>query len=355
MAVKTLARTLFTLLAVVLLTTGTVRAEDKPQKLFASDSLLEVTLSGPWQNIVRDERNQEPYPVTLEYRNANGETERHVGTVERRGVKRQEACDFPPIRLRFEKEAVAGSVFRGQKSLKMVTHCKKSDRYDQYYRMEMLAYRMYNLISDFSFRVRPLMVTYIDSERDKEYDRRFAFVIEDDSDVAERNGMKKLRVPYILPNRFDDLTSSRMSLFQFMIGNVDWSALRGPDPEECCHNIKLAAPRPFEDGDLAYPMAYDFDSSGLVDPPYAAPPDGLGINSITQRLYRGYCYNDERVMPEVRREFIALEPQILAIVQDDEMLNDRSKKNGVRYLEKFFEILKDDGDFEKYVTEKCRK
>ncbi|MEJ2383087.1 MAG: hypothetical protein P8Y54_01675 [Xanthomonadales bacterium] len=339
----------------LLLLAAAVRAEDKPPRLFDSDEVLEVTLSAPWQDLVRDERNQDPYPATIEYRDASGATVRHIGTVERRGVKRQEACDFPPIRLRFEKEAVKGSMFRGQKSLKMVTHCERSDRFDQYYRLEMLAYRMYNLVTDFSFRVRPMTVTYLDDKRDDVYDTRFAFVIEDDSDVAERNGMKKLRVPYILPNRFDDTTSSQMSLFQYMIGNVDWSALRGPDPEECCHNVKLAAPRPFTDDDLAYPIAYDFDSSGLVDPPYAAPPDGLGINSVTQRLYRGYCRNDENAMAEVRQQFIGLEPEIMAILEQDTMLNKRSKKKSTRYLERFFDLLKDDRDFERYVTEKCRK
>jgi hypothetical protein len=203
--------------------------------------------------------------------------------------------------------------------------------------------------------VRPLTVTYVDSARDSVYDTRFAFFIEDDSDLAKRNGMKKLRVPYILPNRFDHATSSRLSLFQFMIGNVDWSALRGPDPEECCHNVKLVAPEPFTDDDVAYPVAYDFDSSGLVDPPYAAPPAGLGINSITQRLYRGYCHNDEVALQDVRKEFLALEGDIMQIVEQDEMLMDRYKKKANRYLGNFFELIKDDKDFERYIVTKCRK
>ena len=355
---KSFPTVLIALMLALSITAPANAAEDeagKPPGLFDSDETLSIRLSAPWQDIVRDKGYQEPYPATIEYVDANGATVTHVGTVERRGVKRQEACDFPPIRLRFEKEAVKGTSFRGQTSLKMVTHCEKADRFDQYYRMEMLAYRMYNLVTDFSFRVRPLNVTYVDSKRDSVYDTRFAFVIEDDSDLAKRNGMKKLRIPYILPNRFDDLTSSRMSLFQFMIGNVDWSALRGPDPEECCHNVKLAAPDPFTDDALAYPVAYDFDSSGLVDPPYAAPPEGLGINSITQRLYRGYCRNDDVKMNEVRQQFIALEPAVMAIVSQDEMLNDRSKKKAMRFLDKFFELLKDDKDFERYVLRKCRK
>jgi hypothetical protein len=352
---KPFSRTLYFVLPFLLLIGADVHGDDKPPKLFESDQMLEVTLSAPWQNIARNERNQDPYPATIEYGGANGETVRHAGTVERRGVKRQEACDFPPIRLRFEKDEVKGSLFRGQKSLKMVTHCMKSSRYDQYYRLEMLAYRIYNLVTDFSFRVRPLTVTYYDSEREKIFDTRFAFVIEDDSDLAKRNGMKKLEVAYILPNRLDDRTSSQMSLFQFMIGNVDWSALRGPDPEECCHNVKLAAPRPFTDDDIAYPIAYDFDSSGLVDPPYAGPPPGLGINSITQRLYRGYCHNDAKAMGEVRQQFIELKPDMLAIIEQDGMLTERTRKKSMRYLGKFFELLEDDRDFERYVTEKCRK
>ena len=153
---------------------------------------------------------------------------------------------MPPIRLRFEKSEVADSPFRGQDSLKMVTHCKKSDRYDQYYILEMMAYRMYNLMTDFSFRVRPLTVHYQDSDGGHDEEGRFAFVIEDDSDVGKRNGLRKLTVPKIYPSRLDKSTSSDFALFQYMIGNTDWSALTGPDPEECCHNVKLVAPRPFD-------------------------------------------------------------------------------------------------------------
>ena len=100
---------------------------------------------------------------------------------------------------------------------------------------------------------------------------------------------------------------------------------------------------------------FSFASSGLVDPPYAGPPPGLGINSITQRLYRGYCHNDAKAMGEVRQQFIELKPDMLAIIEQDGMLTERTRKNSMRYLGKFFELLEDDRDFERYVTEKCRK
>jgi hypothetical protein len=328
---------------------------DKPPKLFESDDVLAITLTAPWDDLVKNDENENPYPATIEYRDPGGNIVTHQGTVERRGLRRNELCQFPPIRLRFEKEAVKGSMFRGQKSLKLVTHCKKADRYDQYYRLEMLAYRMYNLITDYSFRVRPLDATYVDSGDGKTYDRRFAFVIEDDSDVAKRHGLEKLELNFMMPNRFDDRTSSQMSLFQLMIGNLDWSALRGQQGETCCHNVKLVAPEPFTNTAKAYPVAYDFDFSGLVNAPYAVPPEGLGVKSVTQRLYRGYCLNDQVAMPEVRQQFIDFESAIMNLVLQDDMLDKRTKKKAADFLEKFFEMIKDDDDFERNVVKKCRK
>ncbi|MBT8040286.1 MAG: hypothetical protein KJO70_05760 [Gammaproteobacteria bacterium] len=323
-------------------------------KLFDADGNLEVTITAPWQDLMRNSEYQGTYPATLTYTDSTGTDWSHDLTVERRGIKRQEVCKMPPIRLRFEKKEVAGSPFRGQDSLKMVTHCQKSDRSDQYYILEMLAYRMYNQITDFSFRVRPLSVTYKDSEGGRDEEDRFAFLIEDDSDVGKRNDLRKLEIPRVRTSQLEKPTSSEFALFQYMIGNTDWSALAGPDPKECCHNVKLVAPRPFEEGDMIWPVAYDFDASGIVDAPYAAPPEGLGINSVTQRLYRGYCAHSE-TLPAARQKFLDKKADILAVFDSDERLNARSKKRALRFIERFYDILEDDGDFERRVVMKCRK
>ena len=158
-------------------------------------------------------------------------------TAVRRGITRQRVCDFPPIKLHFEKEDVQGTAFRGQRSLKMVTHCKKPTRYEQYYILEMLAYQMYNLITDYSFQVRPLKVNYVDSKTGKTDESRFAFLIEDDSDVAKRHELKKLQIPKPRLSQLEPQVTSEFSLFQYLIANVDWAALSGPDPKECCHNV----------------------------------------------------------------------------------------------------------------------
>jgi hypothetical protein len=325
----------------------------KPAKLFELEDTLAVTIKAPWGDLQKKKKNQNPYPATIEYTDELGNTVSLPLTVERRGIKRQELCRFPPIKLRFQKADVKGTTFRGQKSLKMVTHCEKASTYEQYYMLEMLIYEMYREITDWSFRVRPLSITYHDSKKDKADDPKFAFLIEDDSDVAKRHDLKKLETPKVHSSKLEPNLTAIFSLFQYMIGNVDFAALRGPDPEECCHNVKLVAAEPLGDDDKIYPIPYDFDSAGLIDAKYAAPPDGLPIRSVTQRLYRGYCRHNDYLEP-ARQLFIEREQAIMSVLDREPQLNSGTRKSAERYLGEFFEIIKDPKDFEKNIIEACR-
>ena len=312
---------------------------------------MAVTIRGPWDEIVRNQKNQNPYPATIEFTDGQGERQSIPLKVGRRGLTRQTVCKFPPIRLGFDKDQVKGTIFHGQKSLKMVTHCDKGSRWEQYYIKELLAYRMYNLMTEISFRVRPLSVTYIDSEKNSADDPHFAFLIEDDGAVARRNNIKKLKRKRIGPGQMDSLESSRMALFQYMIGNVDWSALKGAGMKSCCHNGKLLGLDP---GGPVYAVPYDFDSSGLVDAHYAAPNAGLPIKKVTQRLYRGFCAHNS-TLESARREFLAKEQAIYDVVRNESRLNTRNAKVALRYLDGFFDIIKDDYKFDRSIIQRCRK
>ena len=62
---------------------------------------------------------------------------------------------------------------------------------------------------------------------------------------------------------------TRVALFEYMIGNLDWSV-------PVRHNIKLIVPK--EDSNaIAFPVPYDFDYSGLVKTDYAIPPPELEL------------------------------------------------------------------------------
>jgi hypothetical protein len=346
-------------IATILLLPGVSNAEeerlDSPDsaKLFEAGDTMSVTIKAPWKTILKETENRDPWPGVLEYTDQRGNRVELPLTVARRGAKREEYCRFPPIKLRFRKEDVKGTTFRGQKSLKLVTHCENRNAYEQYYVVEMLIYRMYQELTDYSFRVRPLEVVYYDSERAKADKPRFAFLIEDDSDLAKRYDLKTLDIPSIHYKRMEPHLTSVFSLFQYMIGNVDWAALKGPDPDHCCHNVKLIAPDPLAADDWIYLIPYDFDSSGLVDAEYALPPRGLPINDVTKRLYRGFCWHDE-TLDEARALFIDKESAIMAVIDNEERLNVKTRRQVEQYIEEFYEIIRSPKQFESAIRSKCR-
>src|SRR5690606_37701793 len=80
------------------------------------------------------------------------------------------------------------------------------------------------------------------------------------------------------PSELDALSSTRVELFQYMIGNTDFSIVN-------FHNSEVVR---LPDGSY-HPVPYDFDFSGLVDSPYASPAALLGTRSVRERVYRGFC------------------------------------------------------------------
>ena len=326
-----------------------VHADQEAKPLFRTNDTVKLEISAPWRALRREDE-EKAWPATVSWVDAQGQNQSRDITVERRGISRQRVCEFPPIRIRFGKRVKDDGLFEGQKSLKMVTHCDDNERYQQYYILEMLAYRVYNLITDYSFRVRPLEVTYRDVDSDRTPEPVFAFLIEDDKDVARRKGLEKLDIANTAPDRLDSLEASRLALFQMMIGNLDWSPITGPD-EKCCHNTKLIGQDPRADPVIAIP--YDFDSTGLVDPPYAVPPESLPVRSLKQRLFRGYCANNS-TLQQVRDELLQLRPAIESLFVDEGRLTSRYRKKALKFLEPFFETLADDRDFRKDIVEECR-
>jgi hypothetical protein len=341
-------------------------AETKPARLFELQDTLDVSFTAPWHELVRNDDFQGSYPAKIDFTDELGNTESLDLTVERRGVTRQRVCKIPPLKLRFDENSVKGTTFRGQESLKLVTHCQSSSGYEQYYLLEYLAYRIYNVLTEFSFKVRPLNATYLQAESEDSKESRFsvlkkktsegpvfAFLIEEDKDVANRHDLKSLHIPKINPKRLDAEEAALYGLFQFLIANVDWAATMGPDPKECCHNTKLIGPEPTTPGDTLYAIPYDFDSSGLVDAEYAVPPAGLPIRSVTQRLYRGYCAHNPS-LENARQRMLRNEQAIYQLFRDEVRLDPGKRSKALNFLEEAFQVFRDEGKFRAEITEQCR-
>ena len=324
-------------------------AQKEAEVLFRSNDTVNITISAPWRDFRHDDE-AEWWPATLSWKDDDGQQQSLDLTIERRGISRQRMCSLAPVKLRFEDRVKQDGLFKHQKSLKMVTHCKDKESWQQYYILEMLAYRIYNLMTDYSFRVRPFEVVYDDVDSNKQPETWFAFVIEDDKAVAKRHGLKKLKVDSTRPGRLDPLEASRLAVFQMMIGNLDWSPLTGPD-DGCCHNAKLIGDDPLADPVIAIP--YDFDSTGLVSPSYAKPPAQLPVRSIRQRLYRGYCAHSQ-TLDQVRAQLQDQRGEIYALFEDEQRLSNRSRKKALKYLDSFYEILDSDKEFQQEIVDACR-
>ncbi len=331
---------------------GSVGAEepDDPVPLFSETGTLDIEISAPWRRLKREREEDGPYQALVGYADRDGRHHTVAATVERRGLTRQRICRMPPIQLRFEKDDVEGTLFEGNKSIKVVTHCRKGNRWTRYYQREMLAYRIYNRVTDLSFRVRAMTVNYRDDERDRVDGPRFAFMIEDDKLAGDRHGLDKLEQRSISPRQLPSLETSRFALFHYLIGNADWSALSGPG-DECCHNAKLIGEDSLDPVDA---VPYDFDASGLVDAHYAVPTQELGVRDITVRVFRGFCVHNDG-LDAARREFIAMEDEIEAIVERQTLMSERDRRRVRQYFGQFFNILRGDKRFGREVIDGCRK
>jgi hypothetical protein len=340
------------LASLVLATQSLAQDEAKPPKLFEENSRLSVTLEGPWRRMMRRASEPVRYDGKLSYTDDKGQRQEFTLGITTRGLtRRDKVCDFAPLKLWFEKDQLKGTEFRGQGSLKMVTHCNKSKAYQQYYVREYLSYRIYNLVTDYSFRVRPLMVTYIDSERDGKQEEHFGFLIEDIDDLADRHDLEELEIPEIRHTRLDPVEISNYMLFQYMIANLDWSATGGPDPIECCHNSKLIGAGP--EAKPVYSIPYDLDSSGLVDTHYAAPPQKLPVRSIRDRLYRGFCFHNDQ-LPAALERFQAQKENIMRLFSDDDLLTSRGKAYAVNFIQGFYDKLEAPDGISEWLVDKCR-
>lgn len=346
--------TIFILLISFLLINSSYSAakEATPPKLFSDTTELKVTLSGPWRNIQRNVKKDALYPAKLTYTGADGQQQTIDVEVAPRGISRRlDVCKFPPLKIHFDKEKVKGTEFRGNKSLKLVTYCQANRKYEQYYIKEFLVYRIFNLFTELSFRVKPLMIEYTDSVKTGDSITRFGFLIEDIDDVAKRNDMEKLTIPKVPIKQLDPVMSSQFSLFQYLIGNLDWAATGGPSEVRCCHNSRLIGKDANENP--KYGIPYDFDSSGLVNAHYAAPPDGLRVRNIRQRLFRGFCGHND-TLDQVAVQFREKKSGIFALFEDNPHLTDKTRDKAIAYMEDFYTVLNDPKRFKKELTDKCR-
>ncbi|NNE39973.1 MAG: hypothetical protein HKN14_03525 [Marinicaulis sp.] len=342
----------FSTLAAVSAITSTAAAK-KAKPLFRADDTIKVTINGPIKQIQRKAPYAtDPYDATLILE--GDAAEEHAIILSARGKSRRNKnlCTFPPLRVEFKVKPDDPSLFDGQKRLKLVTHCRTSSRFQQYYLLEYTAYRLLNILSPTSLKVRLAEIDYYDSDKETVVATRIGFFIEDTDDAAKRNDLKEIDVPDIEVAQLNHGAAGQYAVMQYMIGNLDWSMHNGPDGVDCCHNTKLMGETKQSRENLI-PVAYDFDYSGLVDSPYAAPPTTVRVRDVRKRYYRGMCVHNAAAQAAVLK-ILQQRDALYKTVDEITDLDKRSRNRTVAYLDDFFEDIATPEDVQKNLLKVCR-
>lgn len=321
---------------------------DKPKPLpptfFDSEDPLAVTLTANLGKVRGDKRANPPWRfATLSYTSAEPTAVTVPLRMRTRGIWRLKTCEFPPLRLNFSGERAKGTVFQGLDKPKLVSYCRNNDTYEQYVLQELQLYRIYQLLTPVSHKVRLLRVAYTDSARGKVEATRYAILLEEPNAIAARLGGKILEQKGALPGDLDAFHDALVGVFQYLIGNTDFST-------NGLHNMELLA----QTGGTILPLAFDFDFSGAVNASYATVDPKLSVTRVRDRLFRGYCTEGD-AFPRVFALFNEKKPQIYALYGDQvgKLLDRRVARETLQYFDEFYRTINDSRSARREILEAC--
>jgi hypothetical protein len=293
--------------------------------IFSGDSILELTLSGNLRELLDDRAEiSSLHKLMLKYKNPEGHETGIPIEAKTRGHFRKmtENCSYPPLQLQFTPNSqLDTSFFSEQHKMKLVMPCQG----EAYIVREWLAYKIYNLVTPLSFQAKLVKVTMDDTKKKKNIPPFYGILLEEEKQLAKRNKLVSIdrKINPQQTNRNYFLT---MVVFQYLIGNTDWSI-------QYQQNIKLMAT---DSNATPISIPYDFDHSGLVGAPYAHPAEELQMQSVQERRFRGYCMENLKEFEPILAKYNALKPAVLSLINDCVYLDSKAKKNLAVFLEGFY-------------------
>jgi len=327
--------------ATVIDSSTTIHKYDNPE-LFSSDEILNITLSGNVRSVLNDRGDNPQYhSLSFSYAEKDGNEISMPVNIKTRGHfrKSKENCNYPPLMLDFSKSNLpTTSLFYTQKKIKLVMPCNDDD----YVIREWLVYKLYNLITPKSFKARLVNVT-IDDASKKKIAPFYGILLEDEKQMAQRNKVMIVEKQSLKPQNTETDAFLTMAVFEYMIGNTDWSV-------QYQQNIKLLA---VNANAIPTTVPYDFDHSGMVNAPYAHPAEELEMKSVLERRYRGYCINDMKLFDEVIVKFNKLKSSFYSVYTNCSLLDAKYIKTVTRYLDEFYETINDAKKFKKEFSYPC--
>ena len=309
---------------------------------FAEDKPAEFTLATDFKKILSERKKGVYQTGTATLHLSPTESIIDDIRVYARGEFRRKECNMPGLMLNFKNSDVGK--LSPLKKMKLVPGCTSNEYGEQLVLMEYLIYKLYSQLTEMSFKVRLAKINYRDTRDKMKPYTQYAFMIEDVDDMAERNKCKEVENIVFNTEQTNRQQMTLVALFQYMIGNTDWSVPNN-------HNIKLMRPDSLS---VPYVVPYDFDFAGAINARYAAPRPELGIQSVTERLYRGFPRN----MGELQMTLDIFRKQkdnLLSLIKNFELLNKKERDAMYRYVAEFYKIIEDKKDVQTIFINGARK
>ncbi len=312
------------------------------KQFFTDTAVLQATLTTSYKALMNQKKNPVFQPAVLTFHNLDEDGEIKAPLqVKLRGNFRRMNCSFASITFDF-KDKDKKSRVSNLKQLKVVVPCEWGTDDEQWVIKEYLVYKMFQMFTDKSFRVRLLRFNFDDNSDSIKPYKQYGFILEDVDDLAKRVDSKEVGDEKIGSEDTDRMHATLVSIFQYMISNSDWKV-------PVRHNIKMIRPKDSAEA-KPYVIPYDFDYSGAVNALYAEPAPYLGIEKVTDRLYLGFPRTIEEIN-SILKLFLQKEEEVINMISSFPLLRKRGKEEMLPFIQDFYATIKDQAKVKKIFVD----
>ena len=300
------------------------------EDLFEIKEPLNLTLTFNVKELQKTKFKETYIPANMTCHVREGFEVNHDVRVKARGEIRKRICYAPMFFVNIRHAGIEAEDLQDVIKLKVVHRCKSSNTYEHYVLREYLTYQIWNLLSPYSFNTRLVKLKIIDTGRKNKESEDWAFIIEPEAMMAERNNCMPIKNDRLSLRTVDQDWMDKAAFFSYMIGQSDYSVTGR-------HNLKILTSKEY--GQTGFiPVPYDFDYCGLVDAEYAIPGETLesiGLTSVRERYYLGACRSEQGYQKTV--DWLAsYKDEIKDLIFSFEYLKESEKKFLWNYIEAYY-------------------
>ncbi len=315
------------------------------EDLFGREEPLNLTLKSDFRAFKKERFDDKYIPASMTCQVSDSFVVTHPVRIKARGIYRREKCGLPPMWLNIRNSGIDINELSETRRIKMVSVCRTSDHHVDYLLREYLLYKIFNLVTPYSFRVRLINLTLVDTGKDNKETHSWAFLIEPTDLMAYRLGAEVIKSDELSMRTVNPQAMDILAMFQYMIANPDYSVTGR-------HNLKILASRSYGPNGFI-PVPYDFDFTGFVNANYATPNPHVEIHSLRERYFVGPC-RDRLSYENAIAALQAVRDEIESTIWAFDYLDEENRFDLIGYIESFFNTAENDRFIDRQISTTCK-